>query len=278
MSYVNISNLVITDSSNNMVRADVRQSMLRLDVQPPTVTGFSLDMDTGSLLIEFSEAIRSFKIASYYLQSNETYPEIVQRFTGSIREELSPTCTSINVTLLDGDSQDLDMIKLYEYLATNENNTFLRWDADGAVDFSSLELDTLNATNMEAIRVRNLTEDTTDPELISFTLDMDGMPELSLTFDEPVHTDTINFAAISLLSRANTSGLTSEDFYTLSSGAIITENGRLVTFKLDFIDMVEIQVRRSLAVSEATSFVALQPSAIFDMNVNPSLEVSIRSS
>ena len=270
-AYVSISSVGVTDTNGNALsQPAVVPSQVVLDMTQPAVEGFNLDVNTGMLTIYFSEAIQTFSVDQFTLQSNATDPDEEFTFTGSAGDVFSATRTEVNITLLE---EDVDAIKLMENLATNDGNTYLRWLAVGAMDYRNQDLTVLNTTLLEGIQVDVFASDTTPPQLTTFSLDVNATYFLNLTFDEPVRTDTINFSTITLQSSSNTSLLGENDFYTLMSGLVHTSNGRMVAIQLDFLDLVEIQVRTTLAVSPSSTFIALLEGTILDMDFNPSQEV-----
>ena len=272
-AYVSISSVGVTDTNGNVLsQPAVVPSQVVLDMTQPAVEGFNLDVNTGMLTIYFSEAIQTFSVDQFTLQSNATDPDEQFTFTSSAGDVFSATRTEVNITLLE---EDVDAIKLMENLATNDGNTYLRWLSVGAMDYRNQDLTVLNTTLLEGIQVDVFTSDTTPPQLTTFSLDVNAAYFLNLTFDEPVRTDTINFSTITLQSSSNTSLLGENDFYTLMSGLVHTSNGRMVAIQLDFLDLVEIQVRTTLAVSPSSTFIALLEGTILDMDFNPSQEVRI---
>ena len=271
--YVSMSSMGATDTNGNALRQPaVVLSQLVPDVTPPAVEGFNLDMNVGVLTISFSEAIEAFSVGQFTLQSNATNPDEEFPFTASDGEIFSTTRTEVNITLLE---EDLDAIKLMENLATEDSNAYLHWLSMGAMDYTSLELSALNESIREGVQVDVFTPDITPPQLTTFSLDLNAAYFLNLTFDEPVRTDTVNFSTITLQSSSNTSILGENDSYTLTSGLVHSSNGRLVVIQLDFLDVVELQVRSSLATSPSSTFIALLEGTILDMDFNPSEEVSL---
>ena len=271
--YVSMSSMGATDTNGNALRQPaVMLSELVPDVTPPAVEGFNLDMNVGVLTISFSEAIEAFSVGQFTLQSNATNPDEEFPFTASDGEIFSTTRTEVNITLLE---EDLDAIKLMENLATEDSNAYLRWLSMGAMDYTSLELSALNESIREGVQVDVFTPDITPPQLTTFSLDLNAAYFLNLTFDEPVRTDTVNYSTITLQSSSNTSILGENDSYTLTSGLVHSSNGRLVVIQLDFLDVVELQVRSSLATSPSSTYIALLEGTILDMDFNPSEEVSL---
>ena len=105
------------------------------------------------------------------------------------------------------------------------------------------------------------------------TLDMNSPELLHLTFSEPVRASSVDFTTITLQSVDNIT-LNGSEFYTLTNGTILSGNGLMITIRLDFFDVVSIQSRRQLAISEESTFVSLNSATFEDMNFNPSVNIS----
>ena len=273
-SFISVSNETLTDTNGNQLVpsiSDTTDLIYIADTTPPEVTGFNLDMDEGLLTLSFSEAVRMVDITEFWLQSSATDPDLQYRFTVEDDSVSSRFATEVNLTL---SSEDLDAIKLMEGLAMDQNNTFLRWNSSGVNDFSGLELELLNVSLNEGLPVTIFESDETDPQLLSYTLDLNSMYLLTLTFDEPVRSSSVVLSNITLQASDNSSGLTESDIFTLTNGTVTPEDGRVVSIELAFLDVVEIQTRVNLATRENNTFIVLQSGALLDMNFNPSSEVS----
>lgn len=76
---------------------------------------------------------------------------------------------------------DWDNLKYYTNLAVNENSTNLVMGSSAVTDMAGNQVEHIPSSY--AMKCASFTEDTTDPELVSFDLDMDtGV--MSLTFTE----------------------------------------------------------------------------------------------
>jgi len=187
---------------------------------------------------------------------------------------LQPPSWNLTVVEIQLVFSDLNEIKLLEMLANDANSTYLRFTNTTAFDTTGNPLATLNDT--QGIQVTLFTPDTTSPELDAFTLDMDSPELLYLSFSEPVRASTVDFTAITLQSVDNIT-INGSEFYTLTNGTVLSDNGLVITVRLDFYDIVNIQSRRLLAINEMSSFISLNSAAFEDMNFNPSVNISDES-
>ena len=275
-AYIAITNTTVQDMSGNMVTAIPSMMALILDDIvfddiEPELLAFELDMNIGLLTITFSETIdpTQFNVSQLWIQNEEFNISSQFRLTGSASSPLwNLTFVEVYLTF-----EDLNEIKLLETLAIDENTTYLRFVNSTAFDTTGNPLATLN--DSQGIPVSLFTPDTTPPELVSFSLDMDqGSPEqLYLTFSEPVRADSVDFTAITLVSVDNIT-LNGSEFYTLTNGTVLSMNGLEVQIVLTFIDTVNIQARRSLAIDQASTFISLDTTTVLDMNSNPSVNIS----
>ena len=274
-AYVSITNATVQDMSGNYVVAISPAAAFMLDdvipdQTPPEVLEFDLDLNVGLLTIRFSETISetSFDVTQLWIQNDESNFTEVHQLTGAAQ---TPSWNLTEVLVLLTFS-DLNEIKLLEDLATDANNTFLRFTNTTAVDTAGNALSTLNET--EGIAVAQFTPDTTPPTLREFYLDMNSPQLLTLVFSEPVRASSVEFSTITLQSVANISATNDSESYTLTNGTVLSENGVSIRIELAFIDAVSVQSMRSLAISEETTFISLEDATFLDMKNNPSVNIS----
>ena len=90
---------------------------------------------------------------------------------------------------------DWDTLKYYTNLAVNQNSTNLVVGSSTATDMAGNKVERI--TTSYAMKCASFTEDTTNPELVSFDLDMDtGV--MSLTFTESMQSWKSLYSLITL--------------------------------------------------------------------------------
>jgi hypothetical protein len=275
LSFVSITNETIQDMNGNYVEIIPFNSALKVssithDSIDPEIISFDFDVDQGQLTIYFNEAVdtSTLDVTQLTLVNDQFNSSSEYNFKGykSIMWHL----THVQISLL---TNDLNQIKLIESLATNENTTYLAYTSNTVIDRAGNSLIPTNGS--EGIPVSIFIPDTTQPSLESFNLDFSGKPQvLTLTFDEPVMYNSINFTTITLQSVANTSDANSTEFHTLSGGDVTSPNGLSVTIELDFIDVVTIQSLRNLAIDADSTFISLENGTSLDMAGNPSTAIT----
>ena len=229
------------------------------DLEPPTATSFTLDMNMGTLAVTFDDDIdiTVFNSSEIVIQSS--------RMSGSAEVRLSgDNGTTINgmvltITLIE---DDLDSIKLNTSLAISDATTFLSFGAIGIEDDGGNVVREVDANN--ALSNVTFIPDTTQAELKSFSLDLDS-GSIILSFDEPMDASSYFGGGVFLADsrRANPS------YVQLTGSTLISpvENGRLHTLTL-VNNIQDISVSNA-GGSLSTSYMYIFNSALQDMNGNP---------
>ena len=128
-----------------------------------------------------------------------------------------------------------------------------------------------NPNTRVSIRVQRLILDTTDPNLVSFNVNLNSSL-LVLNFDEPVVSASFFFASFTFQNSLTI--LDDYSFFSLSNGTILSPNGIQVTVKLFPGDVNSIQQLGSLFTSKNTSFISHTNSAFFDLSGNTASPIS----
>ena len=247
------------------------------DTTSPELVSFDLDLNDGRLILTFSETVKIrdslnvSEITLLYAPDDSENP----LFEYSLTSSGSPLLGSSSI---DDDSRvifimlsfaDLNAIKNRSLLATNSNNTFLSITNLTVVDLADNEV--VEVPPLMARPVRIFTEDSTPPVLVSFALDMDAS-QLTLTFNETVNSSSLRVEYLTL-QNSNLSNMLDyhSSPYSLTPGEGETHtsyNSHIIVINLGPIDRNEIKRRQNLAVGINTTFLALMPEAIRDMNDN----------
>ena len=230
------------------------------------VVSYSLDLDTGLLLLSFNDVVRNstFDPKGVIIQ-NASFSEDGARFELTENSiNLSPSGFSLTIQIGD---DDLNQIKANSMLATNENNTYLTIRASTVEDVFGDDI--LAVTNGQGIPVAVYTEDTTPPSLTNYTLDL-NTGTLDLTFSEAVRFDALMVDDLLLQDSAITSNFTViEDFISLNESSTtqvlsLTE----VRVTLTLSDLNLIKQLPGLATDESNTFLSIAPGAIEDFAGN----------
>ena len=231
------------------------------DTTPPYLLQFSLDMNTSLLALFFSEPVNgnTFDPTQITLQSSSTSSAV--SFTLSNVYAASTSTTIASVIALQLSQGDTDRIKASTQLATSADNTFLSLTASTIQDVSGSPVVPVSPSS--ALPVNIFTEDLTQPELISFSLDLD-IGSLQLTFSEAVNISTLNPTGITLQSSA---ALPTTSF-TLTGGSVVAVSFTEMMVMLTRVDASMLRQMQGLATSVADTYLAPTSDTIQDYNGN----------
>ena len=265
-SYLSITSIAVIDMSGNSVVAIPRDNPLSAslfieDYSSPVLLSFSFDLDAGSLLLSFDEPVNasSFNVSGFSFVSEASSSDATLTLTGSV---IIPADSAVFVVILS--VLDLNAIKAISNLATSFSNTFLTATNYSVSDFNGNPLAPI--TPDSALMVIRYTEDTTQPSLLSWHLDMDT-GSLSLIFDETVNSSSFNALGCTLIDVHTTS--LSIASYTLTNTSFISiANSPVLQVILSSFDLNVIKATNNLATSSSNSFLTAMTNAVYDMNGN----------
>ena len=234
------------------------------DTSAPILQSFSLDLSLEIVRLTFDETINvartvfggiSFQQCSTCIASSQ----IVRLTSGFVLGDNS------TVLILMLSKEDLHSIKLNTQLATYVNNSYIHLLPSSVQDMA-LSSNQISDTTQRAL---NFTQDTVRPNLTQFLIDI-TREELTLVFDEPVNSLTLNVSAITFLSN---SSLYSHSSYRLTGGSTTSANGLSIVIRLNPFDVNQIKLLETLLVSSETSFLSITRQLILDMNGNQPVEI-----
>ena len=271
-TYLSMEPSTVTDRSNLHIMA--QQISTAGAIQPldfiedstrPQINSFSLDLDTNSMAVTFSEPVlvRSFNPRNLMLSSHlDPASGILYRLTdGTVHSTASAASQVISFTLANA---DVTFLETSDMIATGLTDTYLSASMPVAQDTS-------NNTNvaLSPLSVDRFVRDTSSPRVIAFDLDMNvGM--LQITFDDPVNTSTFNPTSIILQSRASRRSM---EWVTLSSQSYTDSPvGFSIAVSIDNANINEVKAIRSLCTSESDCFMSVAASALRDPHgrgINP---------
>jgi hypothetical protein len=143
-------------------------------------------------------------------------------------------------------------------------DTFTYLDAFGT---QKVQNDLIEVSYDDVMGVSNFTQDGTEPNLVSYDLDMDAAL-LTLYFDEPVRSFTLNVTYLTLMSAYSgnhTHQLTFDPYY--GSGTL-SDNDDFLEINFGEIDVDNIKLEQWLAVDADSTWLRIMPDAIEDMAGN----------
>jgi len=265
--YISIGASAITDmASNSLVRIQTSNAQQVLnysaDVTRPTFASFSLNMNTGLIVLTFDETINALtaQASSIWLQNTASASNAATssfRLTGGVFSTINSTVLSLQLT-----TADMNEIKRIGTLAINESTSFLYITQQAVQDMRGLPVNPVTKWQAMPITAGQFVADTTPPQLLAFTLNMSSQ-QLLMTFDETMR------AKSTVLTRVSFVSWSSSNIYQLQAGSVISNDSTVVTIALDQNDVNAIKLDTSLATSDNNTQIMLSTGAFQDMVGNP---------
>ena len=274
-SFLRLEAEFVTDLNNNSIvpineSLALQASLFIDDTINPVLDTFDLDMNTGDLTLHFSETVnvRTLDITQITLQVDSEVGQPDEQHTLQVAMISSRNGPDITIRI---SNDDLNVLKTRSIGRTN-NTAWIVLTNDTVMDITGQPvIPVMNEVN--SIPVDVYTQDTTSPELLSFSLDLTN-DILILSFSESVHTSTLLTTQITITSGA--ANLTDELIYTLTEG-ISSVSGDVpeISFILSRSDLNELKQRTRLAVSNTTTFISVTSLTINDTFGNPVEEIPL---
>ena len=265
-------------SNNSLYPININASLSVRNYFPDTVNpillSFALNLDDLVLSLLFSETVQV---------STLMIPDI---FIKTTKNFINGSYSLLDSFLLVYDNEpfvnlslgfkDRNFIKLRTDLCTQMTNCFISYNSSLIRDTNGNFVIQIPSTQAQSISLFN--PDSTNPSLTFGLLDLDSSV-LSLTFDEPVDSTSLNLDQITIQSIPET--LTNfSHFETLIHGEFPlysssnSTNGIVIDILLGTMNLFSIQQNIHLATDSASSFLSFS-SFIHDMNrniINPLLQ------
>ena len=171
---------------------------------------------------------------------------------------------NIITVLLTND--DLNEIKIRDMLARDNTSLFLSLTTNTIAD-----MDGNQVRRAVRIPVSMLTRDTTPPQLVDFTIDMDS-GQLTLTFDETVNSSSLIFDYLALINNETFMPIpvNPDSQHQLNGGDVLTDNLPTLTFAFTEEDLNEIKRQDMCTRAQGVldCFLVYRSDAVADMNGN----------
>ena len=232
------------------------------DATSPTLVGFDLDMDQGTLNLTFSEAViaETFNPTGITIQNAQR-----AMFSYTLTENTTASATGLRTLFVQLSGEDVSGIKAAQSTATSRANTFVTITNVTILDPFNNPAATI--PDGSALQVNQFMEDTINPELISFTFGaVNGRVSLSLTFTEVITASSVRVPQLLLMSEPTSPAAVE---YTLTSSTVPPINSDIITIPLSdnspLSDLFFILNSRSpLGQSMNTTYLSFPSSAAAD--------------
>ena len=273
-SYLTITEGLVADFNGNEIddiTEGMPSSVFRMDMLPPTLTAYALDVNMGILQLTFSETVNStsLNVSAITIQNSPVITDSTDFYnlTSGNVTTLTSSVEGDHVLVVELSEDDLNEVKARLDLATEREDTFITL-ADGAVADA-----TGNAIRYttEPIQTNNYTIDSTPPEVVSYSLDLNS-DSISLTFSETVLPSTFNPRGITILS-SPTGGVN----YTLNSSVTSSPIGPIITVELSEEDSIAIKSNPNLG-GPNTTYISISPVLIQDAVLQSVANISAENS
>ena len=267
-TYITFTGGLVQDMSGNLALAQVsgrRASNITLDETSPRLVTYTLDMNTATLLLTFSETVRadSLNTSQIVLSSGS------QTFSPLTSEVNSTNGPIVRIPL---DEADANRLRLLTSLAVSNNTTLL--------SFGSLLLTDTSDNNVTAstlVQVGLFIPDTRNPVLRCFDFHLDttaNVTSLVLQFNEAVQWSSIRLTDFTIQS----SNSSTQFNVTLSnSSSIRQQNGDRIWITLSYDDSNRLRALTELATNINTTFLSVSRGAAKDMRDNLLIAINASS-
>ena len=245
-----------------------------LDEIGPVLENYTLDLNSGVVILTFSEAVDSTTLdaAAATFQSQSVFdPSITLtvNLTGG-----NPNPRRSDVLMLYLNDADLDNLKITDGLATMIGNTFLSFTSLFVSDTAhedpgpNVVQPILSSSALQATTLR---DDTTPPQLSEFQLDL-TQETLILTFDEPIRISSIQNISFFTIFSANSSNA---EVQPLTGGTVLSQvvGSRVVPIQLVTSDIENLKLNEQIGTEPDNTFLSIAANAVSDMSGNVNDEV-----
>lgn len=197
------------------VNSSLQVTTLIIDITPPVLTDFALDMNTGVLNLTFDEVVlvSSFDFTQF---------ELVDAPNSSIRLPLSnvtvPGVRSRAFSIALPMSLVNNIQRNIPGIAFNRNNTYIVVSGPGVTDLNGYAI--LAFPDSYALQASELIPDTNPPELIDFQLNL-ITSTITLVFDEIINPSSANLSFVSLQNAAENA---TENYTLTDASSLLSRN------------------------------------------------------
>lgn len=264
-TWITVSSNTATDLSFQQNRAQIvtiPSNIVVPDEAPPVLLTFDIDYNDNTLRLVFSEpvVISTLQLEQLtFVSSRSVSPLVSHQIVGG---SIHPTPLSASAEVVFNLTEnDIVFLKGSENIASNSSNTFLTASSGLAEDTSGTYNVAINSNS--AVEVRYFIADTTSPELLSFTLDVDN-GEIVLLFSDVVDVSTFDVSALTLQGQKSRVPLEWHSLSVTSSSAS-SENSFTVVVHLGESDLNRIKQIRALATSMSDTYLTVRASLVDDL-------------
>jgi hypothetical protein len=264
-TFLSITSLAVTDMAfvpNAVVpilsSAAMPVTEFTADRVRPNLMAFSLNLSSEVLTLTFDETVNasSLQSAGITLQNAASGANESVTLSGGSQIVINDIVLIINLLY-----SDVNAVKKLRQLCTNDADCYLSITDGSVLDMARNAINAVSNSN--AKQVSNFFADKVQPQLLSFSINIDGNGSLTLTFDETVKASTFASSYLAIFNGPTLHNFTG-GYYSTSASADST----MIEFVPLKTDLDAIKLITTLAVSANTSFLTGGSLVVSDMAGN----------
>ena len=242
-------NQSITDQSSTPINSSVFEgcgftvTQYIADINPPYLVEFThMNLNSRVLTLRFNETINSRSVdpTQITLQSFYRNAQFSHTLTGGV--VVSNDSTIVEILLTD---QDLFEIQRQRGLCSDINNCWISLTNTTALDMS--DNTNVPVPNNDAKDALQFTDDTTNPVLMAFDLNLDN-DTLTLSFSEIVASSSLDPTAVTILNARSENATAVQ----LTGGSTNSADGRVIIVNMQPVDTNKSEHPMKLVPQETT--------------------------
>jgi hypothetical protein len=234
------------------------------DYTPPYLKSFSLNMNTGVLLLEFNEVVdlSTLDTTKIMLRNNgngtEYGPSDNYTLSATSVTPLSGLRGNASLVPIELSFTDLNNLKRMKTLGIDENSTYIEFPRTLVKDMVGFVI--IGRSSDNALQVKTLTPDTTAPRLEFFSLDTNA-GVIRLEFQEAVDIETLDVTQLTICSNRKCAVS-----HTLSSACTSPSSSVYnIIISVDAADLVAINNNALLAKYTYNTYLSLTENFVKDL-------------
>ncbi len=261
-AYISLSLGAVADALGNPIQPSTLQATdLITDTIPPTLSEFSFDLDSGQMLVSFSEPVllSSLKLADLVLSMTSHAPDGAALSPSTGNASVQGT-RQVFIELSNGDLNELKRLEI----CIQRSSCYLSFSPNATLaDYANQTV-----SPFEPLQAADHVSDMTPPTVLSVSLDMDH-GTLELGFSEPVN--TASFSAEMRLRLQDAPREENSTHYILTGGHPSQGNTTLVILSILDRDLNEVKSLEPLCNNRASCYVYYGAGLVDDVSGNPTV-------
>lgn len=247
-TYLTVALTAAADMTGNYVSVPttpLQVSALTADFVPPELLQFILDINSGAVMVVFTEHVllSSLNVSKFLLQEAPSDPINVVDLTGSEVVTVGGGNSQVEIQMTES---LLDSIKL-SHIGASNNSAYISVLLGAVTDGQG------NSIQHTILQATQVFLDTVPPSLVSFNFNMDG-GRMVLSFSEPILLSSLMLTDLILARAVNT---TAPAFAPSTSNAS-EMNVRQVLIEFSSSDLNELKLL-DICIERSTCYLSLSP-------------------